>query len=529
MRILLAVGSEKQINSGAAWCASIDGVSAENLKVAILGTDRKALAEYGRKTLATELNCNPADLAVNTIEADATAILTHAENNHCRSLILLYEANQSDLQKEVFQSSKHPTLWLRIIGKPPCSESKIFSAFQKPSRVTTVVLQKLLGFSPSKTLCSEVDLQRDNLSEAIKSAMKEDEISDNELILFGIDDPDSSDRVYKTALMLIDSKTTTSMGLLHDGYTLPEKIASQVYHWAANVAPPMDRQERVDLSQDLQSGSAPNLEFFGLISAAAMLAAFGLIQDSAAVIIGAMLIAPLMTPIIGAGLALAQGNRPLFRSAASTVILGFFCALIASMLFGWLVLVFQEPIMTSEMRARCSPSPIDFCVGLVGGFAATYARTRRHLSAALAGAAIAAALVPPISTAGLQLAFHTWTWDPNSVGVPVLGPILLVLVNVLMIMGGSAFVLWARGMRTDRTLTIQDRWTVRIAAFLFTITLLILTWLLLPLTSRKSLPNSDQKNSNSRQAVLPDTTGTASDNLQQRQTTGTESVEFSGD
>ena len=59
MRILLAVGSEKQINSGAAWCASIDGVSAENLKVAILGTDRKALAEYGRKTLATELNCNP--------------------------------------------------------------------------------------------------------------------------------------------------------------------------------------------------------------------------------------------------------------------------------------------------------------------------------------------------------------------------------------------------------------------------------------------------------------------------------------
>ena len=114
-------------------------------------------------------------------------------------------------------------------------------------------------------------------------------------------------------------------------------------------------------------------------------------------------------------------------------------------------------------------------------------------------------------------------------GVPVLGPILLVLVNVLMIMGGSAFVLWARGMRTDRTLTIQDRWTVRIAAFLFTITLLIMTWLLLPLTSRKSLPNSDQKNSNSRQAVLPDTTGTASDNLQQRQTTGTESVEFSGD
>ncbi|MGI9467032.1 MAG: DUF389 domain-containing protein [Rubripirellula sp.] len=511
MRILVAVGSEEQINTGAAWCASIDGVTAENLELAILGVDRKALAEYGRKTLATELNCNPADLNVTTIEADANAILTHAENQHCRSLILLHNGNLSDLHKEVFQTSKHPTLWLRIIGKPPSSESQIVSAFHKPSRVTSVVTEKLLGFAPGKTLCSHVDLQRDNLSEAIKTALSEDKITDDELLLFGIDDPDSSDRVYKTALLLIDSKTTTSIGLLHDGYTLPEKIASQVYQWAADVAPPMDRQERIDLSQDLQSGSAPNLEFFGLISAAAMLAAFGLIQDSAAVIIGAMLIAPLMTPIIGAGLALAQGNRPLFRSAATTIILGFLCALLASMLFGWLVLIFQEPVMTSEMRARCSPSPIDFCVGLVGGFAATYARTRRHLSAALAGAAIAAALVPPISTAGLQLAFHVWTWDANPVGVPILGPILLVLVNVLMIMGGSAFVLWARGMRTDRTLTIQDRWTVRIAAFLFTITLLILTWLLLPHTSQAGGPSKSQNNSSSTQNVTDDTNVSTTD------------------
>lgn len=498
MRILVAVGSEEQMNTGAAWCASIDGVTAENLEIAILGPDRKALAEYGRKTLAPQLNCEPADINVATIEANADAILSHAEKQHCRSLILLHSGNLSNLHKEVFQSTKHPTLWLRIIGTPPKSESQIVSAFQKPSRVTSVVTEKLLGFAPGKTLCSHVDLQRDNLSEAIKNALSEEEITDEELLLFGIDDPDSSDRVYKTALQLIDSKTTTSIGLLHDGYTLPEKIASQVYQWAADVAPPMERQERIDLSQDLRSGSAPNLEFFGLISAAAMLAAFGLIQDSAAVIIGAMLIAPLMTPIIGAGLALAQGNRPLFRSAATTIMLGFFCALIASMLFGWLVMIFQEPVMTSEMRARCSPSPIDFCVGLVGGFAATYARTRRHLSAALAGAAIAAALVPPISTAGLQLAF-VWKWDTDSVGAPILGPILLVLVNVLMIMGGSAFVLWARGMRTDRTLTIQDRWTVRIAAFLFTIALLILTWLLLPHTSQAGGPSNNQNQSDPAQ------------------------------
>jgi len=72
-------------------------------------------------------------------------------------------------------------------------------------------------------------------------------------------------------------------------------------------------------------------------------------------------------------------------------------------------------------------------------------------------------------------------------------------VNVLMIMGGSAFVLWARGMRTDRTLTIQDRWTVRIAAFLCTITLLIMTWLLLPLTNPSETPEGSQEKINAIQ------------------------------
>ncbi len=146
----------------------------------------------------------------------------------------------------------------------------------------------------------------------------------------------------------------------------------------------MDRDARRELAQDLEQGSQPNLEFLGLISASSMLAAFGLLQDSAAVIIGAMLIAPLMTPIIGAGLALTQGNRPLFRSALRTILLGFVGALFASILFGWLLLLlFEERRFTDEMWARCRPSPLDFCVGLVGGIAASYARTRSHLSSAL--------------------------------------------------------------------------------------------------------------------------------------------------
>jgi uncharacterized membrane protein len=185
-----------------------------------------------------------------------------------------------------------------------------------------------------------------------------------------------------------------------------------------------------------------------------------------------------MTPIVGAGLALSQGNRPLFQSALWTISLGFIGALTASVLFGWLFLLFQEPQITGEMWARCRPSPLDFCVGLVGGIAASYAQTRRHLSSALAGAAIAAALVPPIATAGLQIAFGVW--DKSEKGVPVMGPLLLVSVNVLMIMIGSSFVLWARGMRSDRSLGMQSRWTLRMFALLLVLALMTLIWILHP-------------------------------------------------
>jgi uncharacterized hydrophobic protein (TIGR00271 family) len=240
----------------------------------------------------------------------------------------------------------------------------------------------------------------------------------------------------------------------------------------------MEREHRIELAQDLQTGSQPNLEFLGLMSASAMLAAFGLLQDSAAVIIGAMLIAPLMTPILGAGLAMSQGNRPLFQSALWTITLGFVGGLSASMGFGWLFWLFQEPQITSEMWARCRPSPLDFCVGLVGGMAASYARTRHHLSSALAGAAIAAALVPPIATAGLQIAFGVW--DESKKGVPVVGPLLLVSINVLTIMIGSSFILWARGMRSDRALGLKVKWGLRTFAMLLVLVLLTLIWILHP-------------------------------------------------
>ena len=204
--------------------------------------------------------------------------------------------------------------------------------------------------------------------------MEAKDLGVDDLLLCGVEDAVSCDHVYQTGLVLLEQPCDATIALVHTGDSFLESIALKIHQWAATIAPPMEREQRIELAQNLQTGSRPNLEFLGLISASSMLAAFGLLQDSAAVIIGAMLIAPLMTPIVGAGLALSQGNRPLFESAVWTITLGFVGALTASILFGWLFLMFQEPHITAEMWARCRPSPLDFCVGLVGGIAASYAQ-----------------------------------------------------------------------------------------------------------------------------------------------------------
>ena len=86
--------------------------------------------------------------------------------------------------------------------------------------------------------------------------------------------------------------------------------------------PQLDRKDRIKLFQGLQVGSVAGMDFITLIALSTAIAALGLIQNSAAVVIGAMLVAPLMTPMLGAGLGLLQGNILLVREAITSIVLG---------------------------------------------------------------------------------------------------------------------------------------------------------------------------------------------------------------
>ena len=219
-------------------------------------------------------------------------------------------------------------------------------------------------------------------------------------------------------------------------------------HRLQSFVPQLDREDRVSLVERIQSHSRWDFDFIALICLSTLIAGLGLVRDSAAVVIGAMLVAPLMTPLVGSGLAIVQGNYLLLSNAVKTVLRGFLLAF----LLGWLLGVCLPTLdITSEMRARGSPHVLDLLVAFISGIAAAYAIGRPNLSSALPGVAIAAALVPPVATAGLAAAGMEWRLAAGS--------LLLFLTNIVAIILGTACSLWLVGIRDRHRHGTVQRWS----------------------------------------------------------------------
>ncbi len=198
-------------------------------------------------------------------------------------------------------------------------------------------------------------------------------------------------------------------------------------------------QRRV-IIQEISETSSPGFDFFLLVILSGSIATFGLITNSPAVIIGAMLVAPLMSPIIGIGLASIIGRRALLRESLSALFRGAILAIGLSALIGVVNLYlpfvyFQE--LPVEIISRTHPSPIDLVVALAGGLAAAYSLTEPKLSAALPGVAIATALMPPLCTVGIGISMQRW----DVAG----GAFLLFITNTVTIAFASALVFFLRG------------------------------------------------------------------------------------
>ncbi len=246
-----------------------------------------------------------------------------------------------------------------------------------------------------------------------------------------------------------------------------EVLGRQFLRWM----PTLTTIEQNELVWQSRKMATSNIDYVMLIVIAAVLATLGLLLNSAAVIIGAMLVAPLMQPLEAFSVGLLSGQPLLIRRSITTLFEGVVLALFIAILTG-LLLPVDTP--TSEMLARGNPSLVDAAVALASGIVAAYATARKDIPAALAGVAIAAALMPPVCTIGLGIAFR----NPSLAG----GAGLLFFTNIVFIIAASCGVYFWLGMRPrnfrteDATISLRNLaiwWGLIAVAIIFTVSVLL--------------------------------------------------------
>jgi uncharacterized hydrophobic protein (TIGR00271 family) len=216
---------------------------------------------------------------------------------------------------------------------------------------------------------------------------------------------------------------------------------NRFHTWLSQYIKPLKSDRREEIIEYIRQAAMPGFDYFFLVILSGGIATIGLINDSAAVIIGAMLVAPLMSPILGVGLGSITADAALTRDSVAALIRG---ALLSVLLSTLLTLInIYLPFVPSlldipgEVLARTQPTPNDLFIALAGGLAAAYSLSQPHLSAALPGVAIATALMPPLSTIGIGIALGRW----DIAG----GATLLFLTNAVTIAFAAILVFFLEG------------------------------------------------------------------------------------
>lgn len=168
-----------------------------------------------------------------------------------------------------------------------------------------------------------------------------------------------------------------------------------------------------------------------ILAFAIVLASVGLNVNSTAVIIGAMLVSPLMGPIIGTGLALGTNDTDLLKSAGKNLLVMVIISLFASTVF--FVLSPLSLVNPTELEARTSPTIYDVLIAFFGGMAGILENSRKERGTVLSGVAIATALMPPLCTAGYGLAHLNFHFFFGALYLFVINSVFIALATYLMV------------------------------------------------------------------------------------------------
>lgn len=204
--------------------------------------------------------------------------------------------------------------------------------------------------------------------------------------------------------------------------------------------------------------------FWVLLTCSSVIAASGVLADSTAVVIGAMVIAPLGTPIYGVAAALATGMRawPSVRRVSGGVLVAIFIGALVDLATLQRLAVDSNP----QILARTSPTLLDLLVAFATGLAGSMALVRTDISPALPGVAIAISLVPPLTVVGITLA-------GGEFGL-AFGAMLLFSTNMLAIVLAGLVVFAGAQLRTPFSGELTKRRRSRIALWASTAAIVVL-------------------------------------------------------
>jgi len=219
------------------------------------------------------------------------------------------------------------------------------------------------------------------------------------------------------------------------------ELVSYPLPWMHHAAP----EEFKDLFMMMRESAKATPAYLTLMVLSTLLAAFGLFANSIPVVIGAMILAPLMGPIISMSLGTLRQDENLMIDSGRSIAIGTGLALLCAMLIAWFIPLNH---INSEIAARISPTLLDLGVAVVSGIAGAYAHARAEVAKSLAGVAIAVALVPPLAVAGIGLGWLDFTvffgafllYLTNLVGI------ILAALITFMILGYSPFHRAKRGL-----------------------------------------------------------------------------------
>ena len=303
------------------------------------------------------------------------------------------------IQRSVSENERSVGMFHTVVFAPRSISEIIHYIFTRvwPKKAKGLPLTNYLAYIKTKSLCIDSNRQMELKIDQIESQASEIclEMRSLPFKLIPAQDP-AGEFSEKTE----ESKESMKVAALPKGESIG-LLAGKKLPWIYHA----DQEEVKETFINLKENALASQAFIVLMILSTFLATVGLFANSAPVIIGAMILAPLMAPIISVSMgALRQDNR-LILAGAKTLALGISLALFCSMIFAFIV---PLNAATTEISARLSPTILDMAVAIISGIAGAYASARSEVAKSFAGVAIAVALVPPLAVSGIGIGWLDW-------------------------------------------------------------------------------------------------------------------------